>query len=168
MKNFIRKNNNAKKEKKSHGFMMVEIMIAVSIMFIVTIATMSVVQKGLSVSRQSFHITQASFLLEEGGEAVRIVRDNGWTNISNLSIGTTYFPTFNNTWILSTTSNNVDNFTRTVTVGNVNRDATTGDIVSSGGVLDTGTKLITVNVFWQENGRTITKSLSFYITDIFS
>ena len=71
------------------------------------------------------------------------------------------------TWGLSTTLSKVDSFLRTVTISNVNRDSTTGDIVSSGGALDTGTKLITVNVSWQESGETITKSLPFYISNIF-
>ena len=157
------------KKEKLRGFMMVEIMIATSIMLIITIATMSVVQKGILISHQSLHSVQASFLLEEGGEAVRIFRDSAWSNISNLSLGTNYYPTFSgNTWTLSATPNNIDNFTRTVTLGSVNRDASTGDIVSSGGILDSGTKLITVNVSWQENGQTISKKLLFYIFDIFS
>ena len=155
--------------KNKTGFMMIEVIIASSIMVIVTIATMAVVQKGITISHQSLHATQASFLLEEGGEAVRIFRDSAWSNISNLSIGATYYPTFNgNAWTLSTTSNKVDSFTRIVTIGSVNRDATTGDIVSSGGVLDTGTKLIIVNVSWVENGVTLSKTLKFYISNIFS
>jgi Tfp pilus assembly protein PilV len=162
MKNF------AKKLKMKRGFMMVEILVATSIMVIIVLATMTVVQKGLSVSHQSLHVTQASFLLEEGANAVRISRDNAWSNISNLSTSTTYYPTFTGgTWILSTTPNQVDAFTRTVTISAVNRDAGTGDIVSSGGTLDPGTKLVTVNVSWLESGQTVSKNLSFYISNIF-
>ena len=165
MKNFFKKNS----FEKVKGFMMVEVIIASSIMLIVTIATMTVVQKGISISHQSLHATQASFLLEEGGEAVRTIRDSDWSNISNLSTSTNYYPTFgSNTWTLSTTPNQIDSFTRTVIIKAVNRDATTGDIVTSGGVLDVGTKLIVVNVSWQEGGQTITKNLSFYISNIFS
>ena len=163
MKTFLKKNNPAR------GFMMIEILIAVSIIVILIFTTMIVVQKGISISRQSLHGTQASFLLEEGGESVRILRDNAWTNISNLSLSTTYYPTFTGgTWTLTTTPNKVDSFTRTITVSTVKRDATTGDIVSSSGVLDAGTKLITVNVSWQEEGQTMSKNLSFYLSNIFS
>ena len=66
-------------------------------------------------------------------------------------------------------------FTRTVVLADVNRDtsvdpntSTSKDIVSSGGALDSGTKLITVTVSWTEGGATITKNLKFYIIDIFS
>ncbi len=170
MKNFLKNQNKAcpAKHLRSGGFMMVEILIAVSIMVVIVLATMAVVQKGISISRQSLHNAQASFLLEEGGESVRILRDNAWSNISNLSLSTNYYPTFSGgTWTLTTTPNQVGSFTRTVQVFVVNRDATTGDIVSGGGVLDLGTKLITVNVSWSEAGQTVSKNLSFYISNIF-
>ena len=148
---------------------MVEVLIAISIILAITLTSMSVVQRGISVSEESLHVTQASSLLEEGGEAVRIYRDSGWSNIANLSTDTAYYPTLSgNTWILSTTQNNVGLFTRTVTISNVNRDATTGDIVTNGGVYDAGTKLVTVNVSWQEGGQAMSKKLLFYISNIFS
>ena len=161
MKKFNRKNNFKK------GSLLVEILIASSIIVILTLAMMNVVQKGISVSHQSLHITQASFLLEEGGEVTRILRDNAWSNISNLTLGTNYYPTFgNNTWTLSTTPSQVGIFTRTVTFSQVLRDAVTGDISNSGSI-DTGTKLVTVNVSWSESGQTISKNLKFYISNIF-
>lgn len=147
---------------------MVEILVAISIIIVSVLAAMSVTQKSIFVSRQSLHVSEASFLLEEGAEAVRINRDNAWSNISSLNVGTNYYPTFSGgTWILSITSSTVGIFTRTVTVANVNRDATTADIASSG-VNDTGTKLITVTVSWMEGGDSLNKTLSFYIMDIFS
>lgn len=155
-------------KKNNKGFMMIEIIIATSIIVIFVLISMSVATKTIAFSRQSFHITQAAFLLEEGAEAVRINRDNAWINISGLTAGTIYYPTFSGgTWVLSTSPSQVDNFTRTVVMSNVNRDATTSDIVSSG-VNDAGTKLFTVTVSWPEGGQTITKTLKFYISDIFS
>ena len=175
MKKFFKKNNNGftqtltfkSKRKLVSGFMMVEIVVATSIIIIVLLTTMSTVQKGITISHQSVHSSQAAFLLEEGAEAVRISRDNNWTNISNLTVATNYYPTFSGgTWSLSLTPTTVGSFTRTVVISDVNRDAGTGDI-SGGGVNDVGTKLITVNVSWQEAGQTLTKNLSFYISNIF-
>ncbi|MFA5791956.1 MAG: hypothetical protein WC884_02875 [Candidatus Paceibacterota bacterium] len=161
MKNFL-------KNKKNKGFMIVEVLIAASIITISILAAMTVTQKSVYVSRQAFHATQAAFLLEEGAEAVRVLRDNNWTNISLLTIGTNYYPTFSGgTWTLSSTPNTIDIFTRTVSTANVNRDNTTKDI-SSIGTNDPGTKLITVTVSWGEGGVTKTKTLQFYIMDIFS
>ena len=157
-----------RKSIKNKGFMMVEVIIAVSIILVSILAAMSVTQKSIVVSRQSLHTSQASFLLEEGAESVRILRDNSWTNIANLTNGTTYYPSFSSgTWILSTNSSTVGIFTRTVNIQSVNRNISTGDI-SVSGTNDPGTKLITVTVFWVEGGQTISKTLSFYITDIFS
>lgn len=148
--------------------MAVEILIAISIITVSILAAMAVAQKAVSVSRQAFHATQAGFLLEEGAEAVRMLRDNAWSNVSSLSVNTNYYPTFSEgTWILSTTANSVGIFVRTVTVANVNRNNTTKDI-SVTGTNDPGTKLITVTVSWSEGGTTISKALQFYIMDIFS
>lgn len=154
--------------KKNLGFMMVEVLVAVSIMTISVIASMAVAEKALSVSRISLDTAQATFLLEEGAESIRIMRDNAWSNISNLNTNTTYYPTFSgSSWSMSTTPNTVGIFTRTVTISNVNRDATTADI-STNGTNDTGTKLVNVVVFWTDGGKTLTKNLSFYVFDIFS
>lgn len=147
--------------------MMVEVIVATSIIIIFVLVSMSVATKSIVFSRQSFHNTQAAFLLEEGAEAVKINRDNAWTNISNLTAGTVYYPVFSGgTWIFSTTLSKIDNFTRTVVMTNVNRDNTTKDIAVSGNN-DVGTKLFTVTVSWQEGGQGMSKTLKFYISDIF-
>lgn len=155
-------------DNKKLGFMMVEALVAVSILTASILISMSVTARSIATSRFSFNANQASFLLEEGAEVVRIVRDNGWSNISGLSIGTTYYPTFSgNTWVLSTTPNVFGKFTRTVNISNVNRNSTTGDI-SSSGVNDEKTKLVTITVSWVDGGQVKSKVLSFYIFDIFS
>ncbi|TSC78050.1 MAG: Uncharacterized protein G01um101424_184 [Parcubacteria group bacterium Gr01-1014_24] len=149
------------------GFMTIEILVAASIITVSILAAMAVAQKSVYVSRQAFHASQVAFLLEEGAEAVRILRDNAWSNISSLNSGTNYYPAFSGgTWILSSTANTVGIFTRTVVIASVNRDNTTKDIGSIG-TDDPGTKLVTVTVSWLEGGITITKTLPFYIINIF-
>lgn len=160
------------KRKLVCGFMVVEILVAVSIITISILAAMTVAQKSVYVSRQAFHSTQAGFLLEEGAEAVRILRDNAWTNISELNVNTNYYLKFSGgTWITSTTDSDgtVGIFTRKITFANVNRDANY-NIVTSGGTLESSifSKLVTVTVSWLEGGTTVTKTLQFYLMDIFS
>lgn len=157
--------------KKNIGFAMVEIIVAAAIISGAFVTAMGVAQKSLYLSRQALHTAQAAFLLEEGAEAVRIYRDNGWANISGLTAGTTYYPYFSGgTWTLSTTPVNgtVGIFTRSVVIANVNRDNTTADITSSGGTLDTGTRKVTVTVTWNEGGTSVSKVLPFYILNVFS
>lgn len=137
-------------KKISGGFMIVEVLVATSIITVSILAAMAVTQKSVYVSRQAFHTTQASFLLEEGAENARIARDNDWANVAALN-----------------SSEPIGIFTRTILASSVNRDNTTKDI-SSVGTDDPGTKLITVTVSWPEGGITITKTLQFYLADIFS
>ena len=148
--------------------MAVEILVAVAIITVSILAAMAVAQKSIYISRQAFHTTQAAFLLEEGAEAVRIFRDNTWINISSLTPGANYYPIFSsNTWTSSSTANTVGIFTRTVSIASVKRDNITKDI-SSAGTDDPGTKLVTITVSWPEGGVAITKTLQFYIINIFS
>ncbi len=148
---------------------MVEILVASSIIASAFLFAMATAQKSIQLSRQSLHQVQAAMLLEEGAEAVRVVRDNAWTNISSLSSGTNYYPTFSaGTWTLSTTANTVDVFTRKVTFSAVNRNLSTGDIATSGGTTDNYTKEVTVTVSWSEGTRTVSRAMSFYILNIFS
>jgi Tfp pilus assembly protein PilV len=164
----MKKNHSKIKNKFRTGFMVIEVLIAVSIIAVSILAAMAVAQKSVQVSRQSFHATQASFLLEEGAEAVRILRDNAWTNISALSAGTNYYPVFSSgTWTLSLSPATIGIFTRTINLANVNRDNSSKDISVSGSD-DPGTKLVTVTVSWLEGGTTVTKTLQFYIMNIFS
>lgn len=150
--------------------MMVEVMVAVAIVAASIFTCIFVSNRAVFIARQSVYTTQASFLLEEGAEVVRIVRDNAWTNISGLTVGTDYYPNFTGgTWTLSSTSPNPSQtgiYTRTVAVAAVNRDNITADI-SATGTDDPGTKMVTVTVSWPEGGTTLSKSLKFYISNIF-
>ena len=147
---------------------MVEVMVAVSIITVSILSAMAVSEKAVQISRQAFHAEQAAFLLEEGAEAVRILRDNNWSNISALAAGTDYFPVFSGgTWTLSAAPDTVGIFTRKVSVEDVKRDAATGNIESVGDN-DPGSRLVTASVSWQDGGTIVTRTLQFYIFDIFS
>lgn len=147
--------------------MMVEVLVVASIITVSVLAAMAVAQKSVFVSRQALHNMQAGFLLEEGGEAVRIFRDNSWDNISMLSPATDYYPLFSGgTWTLSAIPQTVGIFTRKVNIASVNRNNSTGAI-SPSGTDDPGTKLITVSVSWPEGAAIVSKTFPFYIMDIF-
>jgi Tfp pilus assembly protein PilV len=135
--------------KNNAGFLMVEVLVAVSIITASILGAMAVTEKSVYVSRQAFHTTQASFLLEEGAENTRIARDNAWANVATIN-----------------TSETVGIFTRTVVASSVNRDNTTKDIFATG-TNDPGTKLVTITVSWSEGGVTVTKTLQFFIMNIF-
>lgn len=163
MKNIFLKN-------KKSGFSLVEVVVASAIISIITFSIVSAGQKGLVLSQRAMHQTQASYLLEEGAEAVKTIRDTSWATISALTVGTTYYLAFNtstNTWSLSTTNNTIDGFfTRKIQFADVYRDV--NDDIASTGTLDSRTKKVDVTLSWPSDGGTVTKNLSFYIADIFN
>ena len=151
------------------GLSLVEIVIAAAIISVALVSIMQISGQSLVMSRQSVNIYTAATLLEEGAEAVRTVRDNGWSNISALSDATNYYPTFatsTNTWSLSASTSTVGNFTRTVVFSPVYRDLSYN--IATSGTAVTSIRLVTVTVSWKESIGTIAKTLSFYISDIFS
>ena len=156
------------------GFTVVEIVVSAAIILLVGTVFTSVLTKTTFLSSKALRIVQTNSLLEEGAEVVKIIRENDWNTISGYSLNTNYYMDFypynvnENVWMLSTTPNKVDNiFTRTVVFSSVNRDSN-DDIVTSGGTLDARTKKVTVTVSFNVQGTTFSKSLVFYITDIFN
>ncbi len=155
-------------KNKKRGFMMAEVLIAVAIITISVLSAMAVAHRTVALSYQSVHTAQANFLLEEGAEGVRILRDLDWNNINNLNPGEDYYLIFSeNNWILTNSLNQIGKFTRKINIENVNRDINTSDI-STNGNNDPKTKLINISVSWFEGNKNITKNLSFYLMDIFS
>lgn len=159
------------KKNKSHnnlGFSLVEVLVACSIISMITLTVMSAASRGIELSSRALKQVQASMLMEEGVEAVKSVRDANWSNISNLPLGNSYL-SFSNVWSLSNT-NQVEvvdgTFTRTIRLSEVRRDG--NDDIASSGTVDPGTKKVTVSVSWNSSGQTISKEINFYLSDIFN
>ena len=159
-------------KKFKHGFTLIEVLVACTIISTSTFALMSASTKGIQLSAQALRQTQANMLLEEGAEAVKSIRDASWTNISGLTLDTNYYLTFNtgtNTWSLGTTHTaTIDSiFTRAVVLSAVNRDA--NDDIAISGTVDTRHKKVTVTTSWAlADATTSSKALAFYMSDIFN
>jgi type II secretory pathway pseudopilin PulG len=156
------------------GFTLIEIVLAAGILssFMVTIALYY--KKILDVSEDTTRYIQSGFLLEEGVEAVKLIRDEGWSSgIVPLSTTTTYYLFWTGTrWTSTTTPTIVESvFTRTFTVGDVYRDATDNIVADPAlGTFGTSSKKITFSVAWQSKGgrATTTKSAETYIMNLFN
>lgn len=159
------------KNKNKAGFVLMEVVIACAIIAVATFVLVSSGQKGMALSSRALNQTQASYLLEEGAESVKSIRDGSWTNISNLTLDTVYYLSYDtgtNVWSLTTTPSTIDSiFTRTIVLSAVNRDANE-DITDSGGTTDTRTKKVVVTVSWPASSGTVSKTLTFYLVDIFT
>lgn len=157
------------------GFGLLEIIIAVAIVSIAFIGLLSVSQTSLRMITQSSYGQRGIFLLEEGIEAARSLRDLGWSaNINTLTANTTYYLVFNQGWSFQTIDPGaIDGiFTRTVVWDNVYRRNADDDIIPVSApdpkTLDPDTKKITVTVRWFISGGTAeTRSISTYLGNIF-
>lgn len=164
------KNKGLARRATAEGFGLLEIAIGISVISLSIFSLTVVSNLALKLTEESARNTQASFLLEEGVEALKILRDSSWSaNIASLTPGTTYYFSFtNHNWQATSTNIYIDGiFERSFFLHDVNRDIN-DDIVSSGGIPDPDTKKITVSVSWRFRNSTTTQSVSAYITNLFN
>lgn len=158
-----------KRTKYQDGFSLIEIVVGSAVCLMVLVGLLSAFTTIFQLSLANTNKVQAAFLEEEGLDAVRIMRDNGWTaNIASKTSGTAFYLNFiGGTWQSTTTNIYVDGtFERKVIISDIYRDANQ-DIVQNGGSLDPKTKKVAVSISWLVKGATTTQSLSTYITNIF-
>ncbi len=156
--------------KSTKGATLIEALIATSIIMAFLVALVSVHNTYLSSSFSDLFEVKATYLVEEGIEAVKGLRDASWTdNIAFQANDTPYYLNFvNGAWTLTATPLLIDSkFSRTVTFSSVGRSSSS-DIVATGGTSDPNTRRVTVVVSWPLGGTTATRSIETYITNIFS
>lgn len=157
------------KDQLSKGFSLIEVVIGSAIISVSLVAIIGVFSSLVSLSSKNTSRVQSSMLLEEGVEAVRTMRDFGWTsNIGSLTQNTPYYLYWNGSrWTATTTASTIDNyFSRTITLSPAYRDGNY-DLTQSGTV-DSSARLIRVDVTWNEKGATSTKTLSSYVFNTFN
>lgn len=148
---------------------MVEIVVGAAVLSTALLGIATFFQSALVVSGTTGAAIRGDYLLEEGVEAVKLLRDESYAaNLSQFSTTTPTYLTWNGTiWATSTTNVYIDGmFERNILAGDVVRDVN-GDIAAAG-TFDPNTKLITVTVAWQARGATTTKTIQTYIMNIFN
>lgn len=129
------------------GQSLIEILLAVALAAIILPGLLTGMVATREGKAQQVQRSEATTLLKETEDSVRSVRDNGW---STFAVNGTFHPTNNGTrWSLTSGSETVNGFTRSVTIADVARDGS-GAIVSSGGTVDPSTKKITIDVAWTQ------------------
>ena len=123
------------KLKLKKGISLVEVLVAVSV-FVLILGTLIAASNFYLVGASSnLRLVKATYLAEEGMEAVKTMRDASWQNISNLALDTDnylYFDTVSSTWKATSTTNTIDSYTRKFIISSVKRDG-------NGKISDTGT-----------------------------
>ncbi len=150
------------------GFGMIEMIIGAAILSVSLLGISTFFQSALKTSSATQLSIKGDYLLEEGIEAVKLLRDAGYAN--NLSMLSTSIPHYfvwnGSSWATTTANVFIDGlFERSFTITNVTRDAN-DDIAA--GTNDPDTKLITVSVAWNAQNATTTRTIATYITDLFN
>ncbi len=107
---------------------------------------------------------EASVLLKDLNQQLLSARDSGW---NALPVGSTaHYKTAlaGNNYVIQTGEETLGDFKRYAIFSDVYRDSASGNIVSSGGVLDKSTKKVDSFITWGSGGPTNTISTSSYLS----
>lgn len=162
--------NMKKRINKNRGSGLLEVVIVVSILSLVVTASTAAAQLYITYSMRNMNNVKAGYLLEEGVEVVKIMRDISWTtHIAPRNNGATTSIAFQSgSWGFGTSSAVVDGtYRRTVRFDQAFRDAG-GDLDTSGSN-EPDARLVTVTVEWNDpvSKATTSKSLSTYVVNLF-
>lgn len=158
----------------SKGFGLVEIIVGTSIISLSLVGILTAFNLFMRTGLANTEKIQATYILEEGVEAFRYIRDSGWSsNIGTLTEGVPYYMVFDGSgWEATTTKTIIDEvFDRTVTLANVYRRDSDSDIVASTSpdqkTLDTNTIEVEVRVIWDKHEVVYEVNIVTYFTNIF-
>lgn len=163
------KSQRLKVDGSTSGFSLVEVVIGVSLIMLSLVGLTGAYSFYLKVGLKNTDTLQASFILQEGVEAVTLMRDNAWSNLSALTSGSWYYLAWNgSTWVSTTTAQVIDStFTRTFKLDDAYRLDSGKDIVATttagAKTVDTNTKKLTVRVI----ATGVDKQLVTYLTNLF-
>ncbi len=167
------------KQNTQDGVGIIEVVIGTSIIALSLVGVVAAFILHFQAGSENTKKIQATYLLEEGVEIARFLRDVSWvSNIAPLDSSTDYYLNFDGlSWqITSTPQPYIDGtFERKLTIGDVYRRNSDSDIVSATSTesktIDTNIHLITVSVSWPlETGTvvaTTTAKLEAYLANIF-
>src|SRR3989338_3862684 len=141
-------------KKNNRGMALIEIVIGASIISVGILAISTAYNTYVQHAFANEKNIQAAYILEEGLEAVTLLRDKGWNaNIKLLST--------------TTTPQYIDGtFLRNIAITDVKRDL--NDRIATAGTYDPNTKLVTATVSYFQGHGTTTRSLSTYIANIYN
>lgn len=151
---------------RQSGVTLIEVIIAVGIITVMLVAVGLSVTAYMSARSELLSDAKSLYLAEEGYEFLRLLREEDWTTLSSLTVGTTYYFDIATTTIALGGAAEVidDEYYRSFVLQNVYRDGS-DDITASttaGATLDADTLHATVSVF----GPTGTTSLEAIIANI--
>lgn len=156
--------------KNESGLGLVEVLIGASIIVVGILAILVTHSTYVKYALSHDEEVQSTYLLEEGIEAMTLLRDTSWSaNIVPISTSATTSLYFNGTaWTMSSTTNEyIDGiFTRNVRVYAVNRDV--NGKIADVGTNDPDTRKIVVTLTYPERTGTTTESITKYLVNMYA
>lgn len=150
-----------------NGFSVLEVILAVALFMIFSTGAIMTVVQSYNTNRLGTENTVASQFAAEGIEAVKSIKNQGYTNLNTVNDQPRgLLRNVNNVWAFDTdgTSDNLEKYTRTIRIEKVYR--LDGNIVASGGTEDPDTKKVTSTATWNFNSaRPETTTLTTYLSD---
>ncbi len=127
------------------GTTLVEVLVAIGLTGIMLPALATAIITSNDARPTATQQLLANGILQEMTAATRSIREQGWSAISSDG---TYHPVISgSTWTLASGPLTTGNFTEQIVIGDAERDSSF-NLVTSGGTVDTSTKLITETVSW--------------------
>ncbi|MCA9371797.1 prepilin-type N-terminal cleavage/methylation domain-containing protein [Candidatus Woesebacteria bacterium] len=147
-------------QQTNRGQTLIELLLAIALMAAIMPALATALITSREAKPQNERRTQAYQLMREEVEAIKIIKDAGWSGVQTNGI---YHPEIaGSTWALVAGDETINGVTRNIVISDVYRDQNQV-ITQTEGTLDPSTKLITLNLSWtQPIANNISSSL--YIT----
>jgi len=149
--------------RSQSGQSLVEILIAIGLTGILLPALLTGLVSSREGKAQEGQRLQATALLRESEEAVRSVREKGWTNIA---ANGTYYPEISgSSWVLTSCGGScptINGYPRQIVISDAQRDPSSGNIVESEGTVDPSTKKVENTVSWSTPSASSLQTTSYY------
>lgn len=143
------------------GNSLIEVIIAMALLFMFTIGF---TQLSIDSSTGDFRgrkMSEATAFARQGLEAARSIAEQ---DFQQLTVGNHGIGIVSGVYAFTGSTNAWNGYTRTITVGLVQRNVA-GEIVQSGGTTDYDTRSVLSTVQWTEGSRARSTSLTTYVTD---
>lgn len=153
------------KRSTTQGFSLMELILAVALFMIFSRGLAGTAIGGYLTSFENARMVKVNALLVESWEALHSIRDGNWNDIANGIYGLTMS---GGHWALLGSSDEVDGYTRIITIADVLRDDL-GNIVASGTNVDPDTKRISIELSWNDSaGQERSLYVESYLTNYVS
>lgn len=148
---------------------LIEVLVGAAVVTVVLGLSVAAVNNFVEVGKKTADRVAATYLAQEGVEAVRFMRDTSWVSLSGVPVDTARYLDISPTAIaLTATPEVVDGFERVVYVRDVYRATAGDDIVASTSpvskAVDPETKVVEVTVSAPESGVAVT--LGAYLSNV--